>query len=351
MKWPKYTLLLLFMVLYGCRDAFDFDYPDVLAPVVVIDGYVTDSGKAHVVQVSYSTTINNRGQVETEFVTDADVRIVDDQGSFTVLNHRQSGRYFTAPEYAVREGVNYQLVVTLSNGEVYESAMKTLPAPSPAVADLSFKGDTQDVLSNNRVLQQEGALIEATIQKDGNRHFYQWVIGQYFVIQSDAAPDELKFCYIRDFDEPQVVLLQDNPAQGGVTEYTYPIEFIPRSARMKVDFGVEGVLLTLTEEDFQFWDAVRQQSENSGSLFDAAPHSIEGNITGRNGQRALGYFGVYRESLDRVFFTEQELGYPAGTYPPCVIPPFAERPHPCEDCRLYEYQENFGLFAPDWWRN
>ncbi|GAB5527055.1 MAG: hypothetical protein Roseis2KO_49270 [Roseivirga sp.] len=350
MKWPKYTLLLLFVLLYACRDAFDFDYPDVLAPVVVIDGYVTDNGKAHVVQVSYSTTINNRGLVETEFVTDADVRIVDDQGGFTVLNHRQSGRYFTAPQYTAREGVNYQLVVTLSNGEVYESAIKTLPAPSPAVADLSFKRESQDVLSNNRVLQEEGALIEATIQKDGNRHFYQWVIGQYFIIESDAAPDELKFCYIRDFDEPRVVLLQDNPAQDGITEYTYPIEFVPRSAKMKIDFGVEGVLLTLKEEDFQFWDAVRQQAENSGSLFDAAPHSIEGNISGRNGQRALGYFGVYRESVDRVFFTEGELGFSPGTYPPCNSPASGGA-NPCTDCRLHEYQENFGIFAPDWWRN
>ncbi len=351
MKWYKYILLIFFIVVYGCREPFEFDYADVLEPTVVIDGYVTNSGKAHVVQVSYSTTINNRGQVETEFITNADVRIIDDLGDFTVLNHWRSGIYRTAPQYAVSEGRSYRLVVTLSNGEVYESVMKTLPPPSPATASLSFRGDTRDVLANNSIQPQEGAVIEATIQKDNDRHFYQWVIGQYFIIQSDLAPDELKFCYIRDFDEAQVVLLQDNPAQEGVSEYTYPIEFIPRSAKMKVDFGVEAVLLTLNEDDFEFWDAVRIQSENSGSLFDAAPHSIEGNITGRNGERALGYFGVYRESLDRVFFTEQELGFAPGTYPPCTIPPFADRPHPCEDCRLYEYQENFGVFAPAWWRN
>lgn len=351
MKWYKYTLLALFIALSACREAFDFEYPDVLEPVVVIDGYVTNNGKAHVVKVSYSTTINNRGQVETDFITNADVRIVDDQGGFTTLNHRQSGLYLTAPQYAVQEGVSYQLVVTLSNGEVYRSEMKSLPPPSPASADISFRGDTRDVLSNNMIEQEEGALIEATIQKDGNRHFYQWVVGQYFVIQSDLAPDVFKYCYMRDFDAAQVVLLQDNPAQGGISEYTYPIDFIPRSAKMKVDFGVEGVLLTLTEEDFQFWDAVRRQAENSGSLFDAAPHSIEGNIRGANGESVLGYFGVYRESLDRVFFTDAELGFNPVTYPSCTIPPMAERPHPCEDCRLYEYQENFGIFAPAWWRN
>lgn len=351
MKWHKYILLALFVVLYGCREPFDFDYAEVIDPMVVIDGYVTNSGKAHVVKVSYSTSINDRGQVETNFITDADVRIFDDQGDFTVLNHTTIGQYVTAPQYAVSEGTSYRLVVTLNNGDVYESAMKTLPAPSPASADLSFKADTRGVLSNNLLQQEEGASIEATIQKDGNRHFYQWVISQYFIIQSDLAPAAFMFCYIRDFDEAQVVLLQDNPAEGGVAEYTYPIEFIPRSANMKVDFGVEGVLLTLNEEDFRFWEAVKQQAENSGSLFDAAPHSIEGNITGRNGERALGYFGVYRESIDRVFFRDRDLGFNPATYPPCTIPPMAERPHPCEDCRLYEYQENFGVFAPSWWRN
>lgn len=351
MSYRVIISLALIVLVFGCREPFDFDYPDVLEPRVVIDGYITNSGKRHVVRVSYSTNINDRGLVETEFITNADVRIVDDQGSFTILDHRNNGIYETQPQYAAREGVSYQLVVTLSDGEVYESEIKSLPADSPAVADISFRGDTRDVLANNSIQPQEGALIAATIQKDGNRHFYQWVIGEWFIIQSDAAPDELKYCYIRDFDAAEIVLLQDNPTVSGVSEYTYPISFIPRGARMKVDFGVEAILLTLTEADYRFWDAVKQQSENSGSLFDAAPHSIEGNITGSNGDKVLGYFGVYRESLDRVFFTEAELGFSPGTYPPCAIPPNAVRPHPCEDCRLYEYQENLGVFTPAWWRN
>lgn len=342
---------LLILLVFGCREPFDFNYPEVLEPVVVIDGYITTSGKSHLVRVSRSTTINGRNQVEPDFITDADVRITDNQGNFTILNHSNNGIYQTAPQYRAMEGQSYQLVVTLTDGNVYTSALKTLPPVSPAVADLSFRGDTQSILTNNSLQPQKGALIEAKIQKDDKRHFYQWLIAEYFVIQSDLAPEELKHCYIRDFDDPSVVLLQDNPASQGLTEFTYAIDFIPRSAKMKVDFGVEGILLTLAEEDYRFWEAVKQQSENSGSLFDAAPHSIKGNITTANGEKVLGYFGVYRESLDRVFFTELDLELGVGTYAACTIPPLAARPHPCEDCRLYGFQGNFGTRAPVWWRN
>ena len=118
------------------------------------------------------------------------------------------------------------------------------------------------------------------------------------------------------------------------------------------EFGVEGRLLTMTEDDYNFWDKVRRLAENTGGLFDAAPFSLEGNITNRNtGELALGYFGVYRESIDRQFFQLAELGVGSVPFPMCTIPPFATLPHPCEDCRVAATQENFGIVRPLWWGN
>lgn len=354
MRGLKYFLLLMFIAVYSCREPYDFDYQDVLEPTVVIDGFITNSGRAHLVRVSYSTTISERGYVETRFITDANVRIEDDQGGFTPLSHMRSGIYATAPQYAAQEGRSYKVIVTLSDGEIYESDYKTLPAVSPATAKLSFNGDVRPVLVNNSIQNEEGAVISVTINKDNDRHFYQWLIGHYFIIESDlAATSEVRFCYVRDFDESRVELLQDNPiGTGGTDEYSYEIDFVPITSKLEHDFGVEGRLLTLNEDDFNFWDKVKKQADNSGSLFDSAPYTIQGNIHNRaTGEKALGYFGVYRESIDRVFFTQGDLGFGIEVFEPCSIPPMAQRPHPCEDCRLYEFQENLGTFTPTWWRN
>ena len=358
MKKVKYVLLLLFVVTYGCREPFDFTYEDVINPKIVIDGYITDVGNRHVVRVSNTTTFNSRGLTIPRFVIDATVRIDDDQGNFTLLTHTRNGIYESAPQYRAEEGRSYTLTVTLATGEVYTSEARALPPPSPAEPVLNFRGDTQEILVNNNVttntvVTEEGAAISATMQKDGNRHFYQWLVGHYFVIEAALGPDELRFCYIHDLDRPRVELLQDNPAQpGGPTEFTYDIDFIPLTGKMQFDFGVEGRLLTMNEEDYVFWDLVRSQIENSGGLFDAAPSTITGNITNQaTGESTLGYFGVYREKIARTFFQVLELGFGPINYTQCTIPPFSQRPDPCEDCRLYTFQGNFGVTPPSWWRN
>ena len=260
----------------------------------------------------------------------------------------------TAPGYQAREGRTYTLVVTLADRIEYRSAPSIMPASSPAVAEIRIQGDTRATLSSNDLIENvEGASVIATIDKGADRHFYQWDITHYYIYQADLAPQELRQCYVKDFDATRVELLQDNPLGAGEAErYDYEIDFIPVSARMRFEFGVEARLLTMNEEDYNFWLKVKRLAESSGGLFDAAPFSLEGNITNTNtGALALGHFAVYRESFDREFFVLGELGFPSRTFNPCTLPPMAELPHPCTDCREFLAQENYGVVRPQFWRN
>lgn len=340
-------IISTFVLVFGCREPFDFNFEEVEAPRVVIDGFISDRDTLHAIQVSYSTSINEQGLIETNFVTNAHVRIEDDQGNFTLLHHFEAGIYHTAPQYRAQEGRIYTLVVTLPNGEVYQSSPRFLPPASPAIAQLSFQSDVRKTLVNNALLDQEGTQVNATIITDDQKHFYQWLIGYYYIHEADLAPEDFQFCYIRDFDESRVELLQAAPAAtGGDMSFEYELDFIPVAPRTEHDFGVEGRLLTMHPEDYDFWERVKSLSENTGGLFDAAPFSIEGNIFNRNsGERALGYFGVYRESMDRVFFSPSELDFGIRTYPTCLdIAPS------CVDCRDKLSQVNFGVERPVWWR-
>jgi len=351
----KYGIIaLVFLTVLGCREPFDFDYQEVEAPKVVIEGFISDRGTRHAVKVSTSTTINDRGLLETQFIEDAQVRIEDDQGGFTLLSHLEAGIYLTAPQYRALEGRSYTLLVTLANGEEYRSPAKSLPPPSPATAQLSVEGTTRPILVNNRLQEEEGGQISVTIDKNNERHFYQWLIGHYFIYEADLTPEDspIRYCYVREFDEARVDLLQDNPAEGDNASYTYDLDFVPITSRTEFDFAVEGRLLTMNEEDYNFWEKIKRLSENSGGLFDAAPFSIEGNITNEStGEEVLGYFGVYRESIDRVFFNQRELGFGFTNFPPCQLPPGAPPNHPCLDCRTFLAQANFGVTPPVWWRN
>ena len=354
MKKTFLTISVLLLVL-GCRDPFDFDYAQIESPQVVIEGFISDRGTEHVVKVSYTATINDDNLIETQFIEDASVRIEDDLGGFTTFRHREAGVYLSAPNYRAREGRTYTLVVTQSNGEVYQSAPKTMPPASPASAKIEYTPETRAGIVNDGLQDLEGATIKATIDKDNERHFYQWLIANYWIYEADLAPEDspIKYCYVQDFDESVIYLLQDNPiGEGGATSYEYELGFIPNDPKVQHDFGFEGRLLTLNKEDYEFWELVQKLSANSGGLFDAAPFSIEGNMVERaSGEKILGYFGVYRESIDRVFFNEAELGFELNTYADCNPPPGVPPDYHCYDCRTLLTQENFGIIPPVWWRN
>jgi len=346
-------ILCCFVALYGCREPFDFVYDEIDEAKVVIDGFITDRGAPHEIRVSFSARINDNNILETNFIEDASVRIEDDQGGFTILSHKEAGIYITAPNYQAQPGRSYKVVVNLADGRVFSSAARSMPATSPATAQISISGDTRETLENNRLSNVEGAAVTATIDKDADRHFYQWDISHYYIYQADLAPAETSLCFIKDFDKSRVLLLQDNPiGSTGVERYSYNIDFIPVSSKMRHEFGVEARLLTMNEDDYNFWRKVERLAENSGGLFDAAPFTLEGNITNETtGELALGYFGVYRETFDREFFVLTDLGFGGRTFNPCVLPPMPEFPHPCTDCRAFVAQDNYGVVRPPWWRN
>lgn len=353
----KKTFLTIsfFLLVLGCRDPFDFEFAELQSPKVVIEGFISDRGTQHVVKVSYTARINDDNLIETQFIQDASVRVEDDLGGFTTFNHREAGVYLSAPNYQAQEGRTYTLVVTLSNGEVYHSEPKTMPPAAPARSQLSFEENIRSGLVNDELQDVEGVKISATIDKDNDRHFYQWIISNYWVYEADLAPEGAleKYCYIQDFDESVIYLLQDNPVDaGGAATYEYELGFVPNDHMLEHDYGFEGRLLTMNQEDYEFWELVQKLSANTGGLFDAAPFSLEGNMTERaSGERVLGYFGVYRESIDRVFFNQSELSFDRNTYPDCVPPPGVPPDYHCYDCRTLLSQENFGVVPPVWWRN
>ena len=276
----NWIIFLAFVAIYACREPFDFSFAELDGSRVVIDGFVTDQAAAHQIRISYTNRVSNVNDIENVPIEDAMVVIEDDQGGFTPLRHTSAGIYETAPGFQATDGRDYALVVTLVNGEIYRSAPKTLPSSPPATAKLEVRGAVKTILAPNSVQEVEGASIVATIDRDDERHFYQWLVTHYFIFEADLAIEEAnRLCFVKDNELPRISLLQDYPAGPGQDrQFEYEVDFIPTDKRMKHEFGFEGRLLTMNESDYNFWESAKSLTENTGGLFDAAPFSLEGNI-------------------------------------------------------------------------
>jgi len=223
---------------------------------------------------------------------------------------------------------------------------------------------------NNFIFEEEGVKITANVQKSAVNKYYRWELDHYFIIESDLGPgltfqekeglenEELRYCFVKDYPFQDVHLLRDiaNEADVGQT-YQIDLEFISIDNKFEYEFVVESKLLALPERDYTFWSNVQSLADNTGSLFDAAPFEVIGNIREITGSAeevaGLGFFGVYNAKIDREFINPQDIGISdPNVFPVCEVPasPGPPRPHPCQDCRLYEYLRNYENNPPDWWQ-
>lgn len=189
-----------------------------------------------------------------------------------------------------------------------------------------------------------------------------WELNEYFIKEADLGPGNeieeeldlpdtvpLRYCYVRDFPLPEIYVHKDIANGQAGNTYERLLQYVQVDSRWEYEFIIMVRQLSVDADAFEFWEEISEFSQNSGSLFDPFPASVIGNVTQQNGSdTALGYFGVYKTTFFREKLRYIDLGISEMSFPPCQPPP-RPGPHPCRDCRLYPYADNFNNQKPDWW--
>jgi hypothetical protein len=368
MKRTSILFILIGALMFStCVEPYDFEFGEIDDVGIAIEGYLSDLQSVHQVRVSKTTKLGDSFGVVIDYVINAKVSIVDDLGGIIPLNHTTFGVYTTAENAVAEEGRTYKVRVILINGTTYESSFETLPAKSSETSNISYEVSSRGTVINNVNTQVPGIELVTNVRKDAQTRFYKWDINHYFILESDQGPNKtleeektaidtaLRFCFVKNSPFQEIYLQRDfsDGSQTGAA-YTKNLQFIPFDSDFEYQFAIESYMLELDEKAFAFWEGIDNLSKSSGSLFDPAPYSVIGNIDKigeSNPERALGYFGVYRASVDRKILTQSSLGVTLDNYA-CVITPSNNPnppPQPCQDCRLYSYPDNYQNHPPNWW--
>ncbi len=361
---------MFFLGLSTCVDPYRFGFEENVDQDYVIEGYLTNIPGVHQIRVSRTTFIGEFNGVVADFIPNADVSIVDDQGEAIPLTYDRNGIYLTGPNAVAMPGRSYKVRAEMATGEIFESSFETLTEELGIDNDIEYSIATRESLNdNNFIVEESGVKVVANIEKTAVDKYYRWEVDHYFLIESDLAPSfrspqeqegltgtELRFCFIKDYPFQDLHLLRDvADGQALGSSYQFDLEFIPIDKRFEYEFVVESKMLAIPEKDFTFWSNIQELAEGNGGLFDAAPFAVVGNIREvsdnlEEERVGLGFFGVYNASIDREFINPDDIGI-SGVFNDCSVPaaPGPPRPHPCKDCRLYEYQINYENNPPAWW--
>jgi hypothetical protein len=227
-------------------------------------------------------------------------------------------------------GAGYFLVVTLQNGEIYQSSMEQIHSISP-IEEVTFEYVKEPELNELlNIVDKKRVKISVLNNMHVNpaELFYKWdVTGEYEFRESEALTDIYKFtnvgpvlltCFVEDLIHLGEVHVFDATDLIGQSQFSREIKSIDVDYKFAFNYCVHVRQQSLTQEAYQFWDKVEGAINMDGGLFEKTPGNIIGNIHNVNdpNEKVLGYFYASAVVEKKLFISPDDVGNPVS---PCYV--------------------------------
>lgn len=353
----KEWLFLLFstvvIIAFSCVDKFDFQL-DGTEEFLVIDGQFTPGGGDQQIKLFYASATNiNR----LRKVSGASITLVENNEERVTYEEIAAGVYqVTEDQILGKVGNQYHIEITLEDNSQYRSNPSIMPPLIKGDSlhfDYSIKQIQTGVSVNPRFFIDVS--VYSPLPVDREEYWLKWEVNSLYSFPEMCGillPGRI--CYIPGISSPQQVLL----LEGSSFAANYLENWMVTEKMLtNEDFEFRGrhyFLVnqrSITREAFEYWEKIDLIANQSGSIFDAPPAAVPGNIYNVNDEReiVLGFFELTSIDILRQFVTGGSFSdffkFPINICP-TLENPFVGFPDPaCCNCQLIR---NATLERPPW---
>lgn len=261
-----YLSLFFGLLFTGCHKIIQLDLNEGEKHLIV-DAKFTSFTQAHEVKLSYSSNFYSADS--PELVSGANVTVTDGINTYT-YNEVSPGLYQTVPTASATINQLHTLKIDV-DGTVYEGSnfCDTVPALDTVVVEPNFvNGSSTEI--------QDYSIKISTQELPGFGDRYAWNIYINGVLYNDSLTEQLSLSdeYFAD------------------ATYFYLVELTSLS-KDKLQSG-DTVMVAqhrISKETYDNYQAILQQTEYTGGIFDAPPANIPSNIN----NNAMGWFSCSGE--------------------------------------------------------
>ncbi|WP_017731393.1 DUF4249 domain-containing protein [Nafulsella turpanensis] len=334
----KYTTFfyLLLIFLSGCIDPIDFKF-DGQTQHLVVEAKFTNEASINYVKLSKSSPYDYPYNI---FVEQATVYITSKEGEFFPFRHIDNGYYLPVGEAKGETGGTYTLHIE-NEGKKYQSNPVTIQPPVK-IDSVYFEYAEVWVAEKGKKekeLKPGYRVLVDYVDPEEEDNFYRWSYNSEFEVHTQPwdyvetsclgcpRPDPKKccsICYIEE--EGELLPVNNDRLSDGKKVIAQEVFFIPFEKYLNYKYKLQLYQYSTTEEAFNFFKVIKEQSESTGGIFDPPPSEAKGNIFNIDdeGEQVLGIFDAAGVSRRDITLTFDEIPY---YKPPFVYP---------DDCRLME---------------
>ncbi len=309
MSRKPYSLLILFVALiWSCKKPYN--PPVVTAPnsYLVVEGVIDPGSDSTIINLSSTTNIGVKGV--SPVIKAALIVEGAQQNNTYPLAEIGKGKY-ASPGLKLTGSKQYRLRIVLQSGKTYLSDFEDMKITPP-------------IDSLNYIIQSGGLQItSAAHDVTNNTRYYRWLYNETWEfhpnffseyiydgvhIMPRLRNDFIYTCWGNDTSSNVILNSSAKLVQDVISGN--PITFIPStSEKIAVRYSILLKQYALTSNAYNFWQNLRKNTEQLGSIFDAQPSQLVGNIhcTTVSAEPVIGYVSVSTVSIKRIFIENSKL--------------------------------------------
>lgn len=300
--------LLALIFFSGCITEF---IPESSADqdLIVVGGIITDQPGPKSITISTSLPLGGRNAAKP--ITGCKVTITDDLGSVFALDESADGTYTTNSLF--QTGRSYMLHIKTGEGHhnlSYESAPMLLK-PVPPIDSLYYEKEVMSY-DNTGAVTGEGIKVFLNTHDPENKcRLYRWEYVETWEIRLPYYIVPNHICWVTQNSD--LINIKNTSAVSEDRVDRQLINFVTnQSDRLNVKYSIIVNQYSLNDDEYAYWEKVKNTVEEVGSLYDIVPTSIPSNIKciERPSDNVLGYFSVSAVKSRRIFTRDRFRGMP-----------------------------------------
>ncbi len=300
----------LLVLASSCITPYVAEIPASTQNSLVVNGFINSQGITSL-QLTRSLALPSTKSPAAE--TKATVAIQAQGGQRFALTESPAGTYASA-SLNLNPALTYKLSITTAGGKTYETDY--LPVKTaPAIDQVHWRYENDGI-----------QLYVDTHDASRNTTYYRWRYQETWQFTS-AYESRFQYNPVTKVIEPRtndIYHCWGNAVSTAITQTTttrlsqdvvqdFPLVFLPaNSEKLRVRYSILVQQYAQTKEEYDYWETLKKNSENLGTINDPLPSQITGNIhcLTNPDEPVLGFVGIHSVSEQRIFIDRSELPLP-----------------------------------------
>jgi hypothetical protein len=316
-KWLITGFCILFLV--NCKTPYDPPIKSSHEHFLVVEGYVNGNGPSNI-KLSRTRNITWGDTAANINETGARLELQDSNNNSFPLYEAGNGNY--TGYFYLYSGNEYRLHITTADHKEYLSDFVPFKQSPPIdKVGWNMKDGGVQIYVNTHDRENKTIFYRWNYEETWEFHSQYYSMLKYNPVDTNVIPRSFPVYQCWRSQNSTTILLGSSAKLKEDVINAAPMLYIPEhDKRISVLYSVLVTQYALDSSAYNYWNAMKGNTENMGSIFDPQPNMTRGNIhcVSDPSETVIGYIGAGNSQQQRIFIRNSELPSGWNLIPNCT---------------------------------